>query len=231
MNCKKIVLLLLLLVFSLFIFADGVENTDSDLSEKQKTKESEIKQEPDTSKESEDIPEENDEEEDDGFYSIQNSGLTICYGDRWFFEKLNEDGKPVLSVLYEKDKLIEKKQYIYKDGYQESCEISLEDRFIKIKYNEKKLETEKTVYYIDGKTELEKNIYTYNEKNLLVEAFQKKDDDEFLSTFEYGPDDKKQSQTDYKNGNKISFIEYKTGKRIIHLFEYGKEVGVLEEEI
>jgi len=229
MNCKKIVLLLLF-VFSLFIFADGVENTDSDLSEKQKTKESEIKQEPDTSKESEDIPEESEEEEGDGFYSIQNSGLTTCYGDR-FFEKLNEDGRPVLSALYEKDKLIEKKQYIYKDGYQESCEIFLEDRFIKIKYNEKKLETEKTVYDVDGKMELEKNIYTYNEKNLLVEAFQKKDDGEFLSIFEYGPDDKKLSQTDYKNGNKISFIEYKIGKRIIHLFEYGKEVGVLEEEI
>lgn len=231
MNLKKAVFLVPF-VFSLFIFADGVETSAADLSEKQEVKQDETKQDIDTSKESDSISEEDDEEEAaKGFYSIQNLGLTTCYGDRWFFENLDEAGRPVLSVLYEKDKLIEKKLYIYKDGYRESCEIYLEDRFIKIKYNEKKLETEKIVYDAEGKNEIEKNIYNYNDKNFLIEVFQKKSGDEYLSAFEYDPNGKKKSQTDYKNGNKICFIEYTSGKKIVHLFEYGKEIGIVEEEI
>jgi len=226
MSLKKI-LCFVFILYSLFIFADGSENSD-------------VQSPPVTETENQNLPatenknlsenEKDPEEYDRGFYSIQSSGLTTGFGDRWFFEQLDDNGRPLISVLYEKDKLIEKKTYTYTDGYPESCEVVLPDKLIKIKYNQKRMETEKTIYDAEGKNELEKNIYTYNENNLLIESFLKKDGVEYISKYEYGPENKTKSKTDFVNGNKISYTEYMTDKKIVHLFEYGKEVGVIEEE-
>ncbi|EMB43621.1 hypothetical protein [Treponema denticola] len=226
MSLKKI-LCFVFTLYSLFIFADGPENPDL---QSPPVKETEDQNLPATENKNLSENEKDPEESEKGFYSIQSSGLTACFGDRWFFEQLDDKGRPLISVLYEKDKLIEKKTYTYKDGYPESCEVVLSDKLIKIKYNQKRMETEKIVYDAEGKNELEKNIYTYNENNLLIESFLKKDGTEYISKYEYGPENKTKSKTDFVNGNKISYTEYMTDKKIVHLFEYGKEVGVIEEE-
>ena len=239
MSLKKI-LCFVFVLYSLFIFADGTE--DSDVQSPPVT-ETENQNSPATENADTTVPsgtetenknlsenKKEPEEPDNGFYSIQSSGLTTGFGDRWFFEELDDNGRPLLSVLYEKDKLIEKKTYTYTDGYLDSCEISLSDKLIKIKYNQKRMETEKIIYDAEGKNELEKNIYTYNENNLLIESFLKKEGTEYISKYEYGNENKIKSKTDFVNGNKISYTEYMTDKKIVHLFEYGKEVGVIEEE-
>lgn len=240
MSLKKL-LFFVFILFSLFIFADGAENADvqsppaaaesADVQSPPAAAESAHTQSP-SGNENQNLSENEKEPEelDKGFYSIQSSGLTACFEDRWFFEKLDDDGRPLMSVLYEKDKLIEKKTYTYKDGYPESCEVVLSDKLVKIKYNKKRMETEKIIYDVEGKNELEKNIYTYDENNLLIESFLKKDGIEYISKFEYGPENKKKSKTDFVNGNKISYTEYMADKKIVHLFEYGKEIGVVEEE-
>lgn len=240
MSLKKI-LYFVFILYSLFIFADGSENSDVQSPPVTETENQNL---PATENADTTVPsgtetenqnlsenEKDPEESDKGFDSIQSSGLTTGFGDRWFFEELDDNGRPLLSVLYEKDKLIEKKTYTYKDGYPESCEVVLPDKLIKIKYNQKRMETEKTIYDAEGKNELEKNIYTYNENNLLIESFLKKEGTEYISKYEYGPENKPKSKTDFVNGNKISYTEYMTDKKIVHLFEYGKEVGVIEEEI
>lgn len=227
MSFKKI-LCFVFILYSLFIFADGSENSDV---QSPPVKETEDQNLPATENKNLSENEKDPEESDKGFYSIQSSGLTACFGDRWFFEQLDDKGRPLISVLYEKDKLIEKKTYTYKDDYPESCEVVLSDKLIKIKYNQKRMETEKIVYDAEGKNELEKNIYTYNENNLLIESFLKKEGTEYISKYEYGPENKTKSKTDFVNGNKISYTEYMMDKKIVHLFEYGKEVGVIEEEI
>lgn len=240
MSLKKI-LCFVFILYSLFIFADGSENSDVQSPPVTETENQNL---PETENADTTLPsgtetenqnlsenEKDPEEYDRGFYSIQSSGLTTGFGDRWFFEELDDNGRPLLSVLYEKDKLIEKKTYTYTDGYPESCEVVLPDKLIKIKYNQKRMETEKTIYDAEGKNELEKNIYTYNENNLLIESFLKKEGTEYISKYEYGPENKPKSKTDFVNGNKISYTEYMTDKKIVHLFEYGKEVGVIEEEI
>lgn len=240
MSLKKI-LYFVFILYSLFIFADGSENSDVQSPPVTETENQNL---PATENADTTVPsgtetenknlsenEKEPEEPDNGFDSIQSSGLTTGFGDRWFFEELDDNGRPLLSVLYEKDKLIEKKTYTYKDGYPESCEVVLPDKLIKIKYNQKRMETEKTIYDAEGKNELEKNIYTYNENNLLIESFLKKEGTEYISKYEYGPENKPKSKTDFVNGNKISYTEYMTDKKIVHLFEYGKEVGVIEEEI
>lgn len=226
MSLKKI-LCFVFILYSLFIFADGSENSDV---QSPPVKETEDQNLPATENKNLSENEKDPEESEKGFYSIQSSGLTACFGDRWFFEQLDDKGRPLISVLYEKDKLIEKKTYTYKDDYPESCEVVLSDKLIKIKYNQKRMETEKIVYDAEGKNELEKNIYTYNENNLLIESFLKKEGTEYISKYEYGPENKIKSKTDFVNGNKISYTEYMTDKKIVHLFEYGKEVGVIEEE-
>lgn len=226
MSLKKI-LCFVFILYSLFIFADGSENSDV---QSPPVKETEDQNLPATENKNLSENEKDPEESDKGFYSIQSSGLTACFGDRWFFEQLDDNGRPLISVLYEKDKLIEKKAYTYKDGYLESCDIFLSDKLIKIKYNQKRMETEKIIYDAEGKNELEKNIYTYNENNLLIESFLKKEGTEYISKYEYGSENKTKSKTDFVNGNKISYTEYMTDKKIVHLFEYGKEVGVIEEE-
>ncbi|UTC82942.1 hypothetical protein [Treponema denticola] len=227
MSLKKI-LCFVFILYSLFIFADGSENSDV---QSPPVKETEDQNLPANENKNLSENEKDPEESDKGFYSIQSSGLTACFGDRWFFEQPDDKGRPLISVLYEKDKLIEKKTYTYKDGYPESCEVVLSDKLIKIKYNQKRMETEKIVYDAEGKNELEKNIYTYNENNLLIESFLKKEGTEYISKYEYGPENKTKSKTDFVNGNKISYTEYMTDKKIVHLFEYGKEVGVIEEEM
>ena len=240
MSLKKI-LYFVFILYSLFIFADGSENSDVQSPPVTETENQNL---PATENADTTVPsgietenqnlsenEKDPEESDKGFDSIQSSGLTTGFGDRWFFEELDDNGRPLLSVLYEKDKLIEKKTYTYTDGYPESCEVVLPDKLIKIKYNQKRMETEKTIYDAEGKNELEKNIYTYNENNLLIESFLKKEGTEYISKYEYGPENKTKSKTDFVNGNKISYTEYMTDKKIVHLFEYGKEVGVIEEEI
>ncbi len=240
MSLKKIVYFVFIL-YSLFIFADGAENSDvqtphvteTENQNSSATENADTTVPSGTETENKNLSENEKEQEepDNGFYSIQSSGLTTGFGDRWFFEQLDGNGRPLLSVLYEKDKLIEKKAYTYKDGYLESCDIFLSDKLIKIKYNKKRMETEKIIYDAEGKNELEKNIYTYNENNLLIESFLKKEGTEYISKYEYGSENKTKSKTDFVNGNKISYTEYMTDKKIVHLFEYGKEVGVIEEEI
>ena len=239
MSLKKI-LCFVFVLYSLFIFADGSENSDVQSPPVTETENQNL---PATENADTTLPsgtetenknlsenEKEPEEPDKGFYSIQSSGLTTGFGDRWFFEELEDNGRPLLSVLYEKDKLIEKKTYTYTEGYLDSCEISLSDKLIKIKYNKKRMETEKIIYDAEGKNELEKNIYTYNENNLLIESFLKKEETEYISKYEYGNENKIKSKTDFVNGNKISYTEYMTDKKIVHLFDYGKEVGVIEEE-
>ena len=239
MSLKKI-LCFVFILYSLFIFADGSENSDvqsppvteTENQNLHATENADTTVPSGTETENKNLSEnkKEPEEPDNGFYSIQSSGLTTGFGDRWFFEELDDNGRPLLSVLYEKDKLIEKKTYTYTDGYLDSCEISLSDKLIKIKYNQKRMETEKIIYDAEGKNELEKNIYTYNENNLLIESFLKKEGTEYISKYEYGNENKIKSKTDFVNGNKISYTEYMTDKKIVHLFDYGKEVGVIEEE-
>ncbi len=167
---------------------------------------------------------------EDDFYSIQSSSLTACHGDRWFLEEYDDYGKIILSVLYEKNVLVEKREYFYEGSYNTGLDISLSDKLIKIKYNEAGYEVEKLTYAKDGKTLKEKVINEYDSNNLLIKTYLTKDDTEYLSMFDYYKNKKKRTQTDFVNDEKVCFIEYKENIKVIHLFQFGKEIKVWEEE-
>lgn len=171
--------------------------------------------------------EDSDVEED--FYSLQNSGLTVCYGEQWFFEQFDDKGNPLASVFYDKDTLLEKRTYTYQDGYKSGVEIILPDKLIKITYNKSGFEIENAVYNASGETLTEKTMNTYNEKNLLVKTVFIKNKIERSSEFEYDANGKLVSQTDFIDGKKISFIAYREDTKIVSLFENGKEIKILKE--
>lgn len=166
---------------------------------------------------------------EEDFYSLQNAGLTACYGERWFFEQFDDKGNPLSSVFYDKDVLLEKRTYVYQDGYKSGVEITLPDKLIKIVYNKNGFEIENTLYNSNGETVIEKTVNTYTENNLLVKTVFIKNNIERSSEFEYNADGKLLSQTDFIDGEKICFIEYRGDKKIISLFENGKEIKMLKE--
>ncbi len=166
---------------------------------------------------------------EEDFYSLQDAGLTACYGERWFFEQFDDKGNPLSSVFYDKDSLLEKRTYTYQDGYKSGVEIILPDKLIKIKYNKKGFEIENAVYNSTGETLTEKTVNTYNENSLLIKTVFIKNKVERSSEFEYDANGKLLYQTDFIGNEKICFIDYSGDKKIVSLFENGKEIKILKE--
>ncbi len=220
MNFKRSLLLILFSLFMCFVFAEDVDTEDAGADKKEEVV-SDAKKD-DAKKEKEIV--------DDEFASIQSSSLTTCHGDKWFLQEYDDLGKITLSVLYNKDDLLEKREYFYDDKYKTGLNISLKDKLIKIKYNRKGYEIERAVYSADGNTLIEKTAKEYDDNNLLLKKSVTKDDKEWVSAFTYNYAKVKQTQTDFIDDEKICFVEFKKSKKIIHLFQFGKEIKVLEEE-
>ncbi len=219
MNFKRSLFLILFSLFMCFVFAEDVDAEDASADKTEEVIADEKKA--DAKKEKEIV--------DDEFASIQSSSLTTCHGDKWFLQKYDDLGKITLSVLYNKDDLLEKREYFYDDKYKTRLNISLKDKLIKIKYNRNGYEIENAVYTVDGKTLIEKTAKEYN-NNLLVKKIVTKDGKEWVSTFTYNHAKEKRTQTDFINDEKVCFIEFIKTKKIVHLFQFGKEIKVLEEE-
>lgn len=237
MKIKKNIFFILYFLFFSFCFSENAGDKNFTESSESGSAVSESKIENSEKKDglnddgaSEDKKDKRNKKASEDFYSLQNSGLTACYGERWFFEQFDENGNAIISVLYEKDKLIEKRSYTYNDGYKTAAEIVLSDKIIKIKYNKKGFELENEVYTPESEL-TEKTVNVYNGKDLLVKTVFIKDETERSSEFSYNINGKRISQTDFLDGKKLSFIEYKNDKKIIHLFEDGKEIKILEESI
>lgn len=242
MKLKKITCCIVLLLTLLFCFADtdgsDITNPENDVVENG-DKRAKLKAKDDNSKKENDKQNGTDKKinenikteklENDSIASLQNSGLTIGYGDRWLFEQLDTDGNIVSSVLYDKDKLLETKTYTYTDSILTDSETVLKDSIIKTKYNPKGFKTEIAVYNLDGKTLIEKTLNIYDDNNLLMETSLEKNNEKRSSKFTYNAKGSLLTKTDFVNENKTLFTEYIDNKKFVHLFENEKEIKVLEE--
>lgn len=167
---------------------------------------------------------------DDGFSAIYKTGFMVGFGDKWFFEKFDKSGNKIISVLYEKDKLLEKKIYTYIAGKKSGTEINTQDKIIKLKYDENGNEIEKTVFDLEYEDPIEKTINIYK-NNLLIKTVFEKDGIIKTSAFTYYPDGEKKTQEDFIDGKKTTLIEYKKSKKIVHIFVNGKKVNSFEEDV
>lgn len=178
--------------------------------------------------------EKKEESEKAAFTSIQTSGLTLCSGEKWYFEEFGNDGNVVKSVLYNKDKLITQKDFEYSENGKKIGETVLEEgKTKKIKYNEKGFETEVSESEdIDGETEeVKKTEKVYDGKNRVTELTVTENGITTRTQYVYSSADKVISETVFEDGEKILFIEYKAKVKIIHLFEDGEELNTFEEAL
>ncbi len=164
------------------------------------------------------------------FASIQNGGLTVADGNRWYYESFDTQGRVVFTVLYEKDREIEKitRQYASLDATHPSEQITVTASG-----------TEKMRYTADGKTLsvevygknkelIEKTENRYNKNGKLVEQIHTRDGNTEKSVWDFVRG-KAVSQTKYRNDEKTAFIELHSGKRIVHIYKNDVEVFVTEE--
>lgn len=167
---------------------------------------------------------------DEEFYSIQSSGVATCFGKLWMFEEFDNNCNIVSSVVYNADVPIETRKYTYKNGMQDTAEMYFKDKIIKVKFTPKGFESEKKVYNKNDDEPIETTINLYNEKNQIVETTVTTNEQTYLKKFVYNENGEKKEETTFLNGEKISFIEFKKDKQIIHLFQSGNEIKSWEEK-
>ena len=176
-----------------------------------------------------DASEKKEEAGDATFASIQNTGLTVADGDKWYYESFDRQGRQVFAVLYEGGSEIERTVWTYQNAarYPVQKKTSRAAESEVIRYDDKGRE-----YIIERykeKTLVSKTENSYNSSGKLIEQtiIAGKNTDKSVWDF---AGDKAVSQTKYRNGKKIAFIELHSEPHIIHLYFDGKEVFVGEEQ-
>ena len=176
-----------------------------------------------------DDSEKKEEAGDSTFASIQNTGLTVADGDKWYYESFDRQGRQVFAVLYEGGSEIERTVWTYQDTarYPVQKKTSRASAVEVICYDEKGRVL--VIEHYEEKKLISKTENRYNNGGKLMEQTVTAGKNTDKSVWDFAGD-KAVSQTKYRNGNKIAFIELHTEPHIIHLYFDGKEVFVGEEQ-
>lgn len=164
-----------------------------------------------------------DEPEDADFASIQNTGLTVADGNKWYYENFDRLGRQIFAVLYEGGSEIEQTVWTYRDSerYPLQKKTSRADAVELIRYDDKGRAL--TIEQYKGKDITSKTENTYNKSGKLIEQTVTAGKNIDKSAWDFAGD-KAISQTKYRNGKKTAFIELHTEPHIIHLYVDDKEV-------
>lgn len=167
------------------------------------------------------------------FASIQVTGLTIASGGKWYFEEYDEEGNIISKVSYNRNKMLSASTIQYRNGKRSSEKITEGKKIINVRYNNKGEEI--------GREELKSkkngeevaiassaNVYADNGK--IKEESKTENGITTRRVYTYDKD-KKASETVYENDVQTLFIEYKGDKKVVHIFDEGKEISVFTEDI
>ena len=167
------------------------------------------------------------------FASIQVTGLTIASGGKWYFEEYDEEGNIISKVSYNRNKMLSASTIQYRNGKRSSEKITEGKKIINVRYNNKGEEI--------GREELKSkkngeeiaiassaNVYADNGK--IKEESKTENGITTRRVYTYDRD-KKASETVYENDVQTLFIEYKGDKKVVHIFDEGKEISVFTEDI
>jgi len=171
----------------------------------------------------------NGEPADPTFASIHSKGLTVADGNKWYYEGFDRQGRSSFAVLYEDGMVIEKTEWAYKGAtrYPVQKKILRADGSETFRYDEAGREL--SVERYKGKTLASKTENLYNGDGELIEQTITAGKNTDRSVWEFAGD-KTVSQTKYRNGKKIAFIELHSTPHIVHLYVDDKEVYVGEEQ-
>lgn len=162
------------------------------------------------------------------FSSLHSKGLILADGNKWYYENFDKYGRPSFAVLYEADKAVEKTVWRYADSahYPNQKEIVHVAAYEISRYDDGGRETSVEKYEGDKLVSKVENEYTATGqlKERTVTKGKKIDRSvwEFTGTTAT-------SETKYRNGKKIAFVELTRDPPIIHLYVDGKEVYVGEK--
>ena len=172
---------------------------------------------------------ESNEPADMTFASIHSKGLTVADGDRWYYESFDRQGRSSFAVLYEGGTAIEKTVWTYKDPSRYPTQKKIlrvgELRIFRYDKDGRELSIER----YEGKTLVSKTENVYNRAGKLIEQTITTVKNIDKSVWEFAGD-KAVTQTKYRNGKKIAFIELHNTPHIVHLYVDDKEVYVGEEQ-
>ena len=166
---------------------------------------------------------------DPTFASIQNTGLTVADGNRWYYESFDRQGRQAFAVLYEDGRALEQIVWTYQDTarYPAKKQIFREKTSDTIFYDEAGREL--VIEQYKGKRLTSKTENVYNSGGKLTEQTVTAGKNTDKSVWDIVKD-KAVSQTKYRNGKKTAFIELHTEPHIVHLYVDDKEVFVGEEQ-
>jgi len=166
---------------------------------------------------------------DPSFASIQNTGLTVADGNKWYYESFDRQGRSAFAVLYEGDTAVEKTVWTY-DGaalHPTQKEIFGQAGSEIIRYDDAGREL--VIERYEGSKLTSKTENVYNGGGKLIEQTVTAGKNVDKSVWDFAVD-KAVSQTKYRNGKKTAFIELHSEPHIVHLYIDDKEVLVTEEQ-
>ena len=170
-----------------------------------------------------------DEPVDVTFASIHSKGLTVADGNKWYYETFDRQGRSSFAVLYEDGTAIEKTVWTYKNSSRYPTQKKIlragESKIFRFDEDGRELSIER----YEGKTLVFKTENVYNHVGKLIEQTITALKNTDRSVWEF-VGDKAVTQTKYRNGKKIAFIELHSTPHIVHLYVDDKEVYVGEEQ-
>ena len=172
---------------------------------------------------------ESGEPADPTFASIHSKGLAVADGNKWYYETFDRQGRSSFAVLYEDGTAIEKTVWTYKNSSRYPTQKKIlragESKIFRFDEDGRELSIER----YEGKTLVFKTENVYNHVGKLIEQTITALKNTDRSVWEF-VGDKAVTQTKYRNGKKIAFIELHSTPHIVHLYVDDKEVYVGEEQ-
>lgn len=165
---------------------------------------------------------------DAAFASIQKTGLIVTDGKKWYYEHFDRQGRAAFAALYEDGTAVEHIFWSYKAAarrpFEKKTVRSASTEMIR--YDDAGREL--VVEYYEKKILISKTENVYNSSGRLIKRTVTAGENVDESIWDVAGD-KTVSQTKYRNGKKISFIELHTEPHIVHLYVDDKEVFVEAE--
>lgn len=153
--------------------------------------------------------------------------VLVTIGEKWFYEKYNDNGQIVFKKWFDKDQLIKDQKFFYENKHLlkiiETTNNKTANTFYDKNKNIIKIEViEMGISIVTKKT--------YNDKNLLIEVENQKDKKKTLQKFFYKKDNSLLREENYEDGVMVSKIEYLDNKKQVEIYQNGLKIKAFDDE-
>lgn len=165
---------------------------------------------------------------DTTFASINNKGLTVADGNKWYYEGFDRLGRASFAVLCEDGTVVEKTVWTYKDTARHPLQKKIYRAASSEIFSYDADGKELVIEQYEGTTLTVKTENVYNGSGKLIEQTITMGKNVDKQVWEFAGDTAV-TQTKFRNGKKTAFIELHSDPHIVHLYVDEKEVFVGEQ--